>query len=74
MSKKEKYAVVMPKHDSARKKLDYHGERWLFRGEVESLKFVRGEGPFLVLISRDGKKCLHIQKRNDPDFSVHMLD
>lgn len=72
--KKEKYAVITPKHEGAKKQMEYHGERWVFRGEVESLKFVRGEGPFIVLVSRDGKKCLHIKKRDDKDFAVRLLD
>jgi len=72
--KKERYAVITAKHEEAKKKLDYHGERWLFRGEVESLKYVRGEGPWLVLVSRDGKKCIHINKKNDNDFTVRLLD
>lgn len=72
MSKKEKYAVLTPKTEEANKKLSYHGNRWLLKGEVESLKFSRTVGPFYLLISRDGKKCLHIQKTNDPDFIIYL--
>jgi len=74
MAKKEKYAIITPKNEGAKKRMEYHGDRWLFRGEVDTLKFVRGEGPWLVLVSRDGKKCIHINKKNDNDFQVRMLD
>lgn len=71
--KKETYAVLTPKNDSAKKRMEYHGNKWIFRGEVDTLKFVKGEGPWLVLISRDGKKCIHVHKKNDPDFSAYLL-
>lgn len=71
---KIRYAVLTPKHEAAIKKLDYHGTRWLYRGQVEALKFTRDSGPFIILVSRDGKKCLHIKKTDDKDYTYHLLD
>lgn len=49
--KKETYAVITPKNDGAKNKMEYHGDRWIFREETNSLKFTRDPGPWLVLIS-----------------------
>lgn len=68
--KKESYVIITPKNDGATKKMDYHGDRWILRAEVPTTRFSREPGPWLVLISRDGKKCIHVKKTDDPDFSV----
>lgn len=72
-SKKEKIIVLTPKTDAGRKKLDYHGERWLFRHMTDNIKFSREPGPWYVLMSRDGKKVLHVKQDADPDFDVRDL-
>jgi len=68
-TKKEKYAVIIPKHDDAKKRLEYHGEKWLLRGT----KLIRDE-EYFVFRSRDGKKCIHVNKKNDNDFTVRLMD
>lgn len=70
---KEKYVVLAPKNDEGKKRLDYHGDRWILRGETATLQYVREVGPWLILISRDGKKCLHVKKKDDKDFDVRPL-
>jgi hypothetical protein len=72
-NKKEKYIVLTPKNDNGKKKMDYHGDRWLLRDEVDKLKFSREPGPFYIIMSRDGKKVLHVKKDGDPDFNVREL-
>lgn len=70
---KDKYIILTPKNDVGKKKMDYHTDRWLYRGTVEKLKFTRDIGPFIVAMSLDGKKCLHIKEKDDPDFTYRML-
>lgn len=70
--KTEKYVIITPKSDNGKERISYHGERWIFREEKESLKFVRG-GPFIGVVSSDGKVCLYIKKANDPDFDIRFL-
>lgn len=69
----ETYIVLTPKNTEAKKKLEYHGERWVLRKEVDIVKFSREPGPWLVLMSRDGKKLMHVKKANDPDFDTRVI-
>ena len=70
---KEKYVILTPKNDNGKKKLDYHGDKWLFLRIVDNLKFIREPGPFIVLQSRDGKKCIHVKEKEDPDFCIRFV-
>lgn len=69
--KKETYATIIPKTENGKLRMDYHGERWIYKGQVDTLKYSKG-GPWHILISRDGTKCLHIKKENDIDFDVRL--
>lgn len=71
--KKEHYVVLTPKNDDARKRLSYHGERWILRDTIDKLKFSMEPGPFFLLVSKDGKKCLHVKKEYDTDFNVRVV-
>lgn len=69
----EIYVVLTPKNDAAKKKMDYHGNRWILRRELETVKFSMERGPWLVIVSRDGKKLMHVKKENDPEFDVRRV-
>ena len=71
--KKEKFVILSPKNASAKERMEYHGDKWVIREVVDNVKFSREPGPYLVLISRDGKKCLHIKKKDDKDFDYHKI-
>lgn len=72
-TKKVTYVCVEAKTEKGKEKLGYHGDKWEYRGEVENLKFVRSQGPSIVVRSRDGKKILFIKKQNDPDLTYRIL-
>jgi hypothetical protein len=71
-AKQIKYVILTPKNDVAKSRLEWHGERWEFRRIVFEVKFSREPGPYVVVMSRDGKKCLTIKSKNDPDFDIRM--
>lgn len=73
-AKKETYAIITPKNDAATKKLEWHGNRWIFRSLVDMVKFSRDPGPWYVLISRDGKKCIYVRKTDDVDFDIRIME
>lgn len=71
--KKEQFVILEAKTDKGKEKIGYHGEKWVFRGEVENLKFNRRQGPSIVVRSRDGSRILFIKKQDDPDIKYRML-
>lgn len=73
MREKIPYIVLTAKTAVGKEKLSYHGERWILKGKTEKLKFTRDPGPWLIVISRDGKKCIHIKEKDDLDFTTRML-
>lgn len=68
--KKEPLVELTPKNESGKKRMSYHGNRWVLRQEVETLGGCRIPGPWLGVRSRDGKTFLWIHKNNDTDFTV----
>jgi hypothetical protein len=72
-NKKITYVIIEAKTDKGKEKLGYHGDKWEYRGEVETLKFVRSQGPSIVVRSRDGKKILFIKKQDDPDLKYRIV-
>ena len=71
--RKENYIVLIPKNESAKEKIGYHGERWILKNTIDKLKFTREEGPFLLLMSRDGTKYIHVKQSNDSLFNIRNL-
>lgn len=71
--KKEQFVILEAKTDKGKEKLGYHGEKWVFREEIENLKFCRQQGPSIVVRSRDGSKVLFIKKQDDPDITYRMV-
>lgn len=72
-SKKETYVILEAKNEKGKAKIGYHGEKWIYRGDIDNLKFVRSQGPSIVARSRDGKKVLFIKKQDDPDLKYRIL-
>lgn len=71
--KKQVFAILEPKNDEARSKLAHHGEKWHFLEEIPNLKYVRSQGPSVVVRSRDGTKVLFIKKLDDPYFKYYLI-
>jgi hypothetical protein len=71
--KQPTYAILTPKNDFAKKKMTYHSEKWILLEEINEVRYTRDSGPFLVLRSRDGKKCIIAKKTDDADFDVRVL-
>ena len=71
-AKQIKYVILTPKNELAKSKLEWHGERWEFRKTVSEVRFSRDTGPYIVVMSRDGKKCLTVKAKDDPDFDIRM--
>lgn len=71
---KVKYVILTPKNDEAKKRLEYHGTRWVYRGMQAEVKYTREPGPYFRLQSRDGNKCIFVKERDDRDFIVRMAD
>lgn len=67
------YVEITPKNESGKKRMAHHGSRWIFRSESDTIKFSREPGPWVGLMSRDGKDFLWIKKNNDPDFTIRMV-
>lgn len=72
-TRQEKYVIVRAKTSLGEKKLSYHGEKWVFKKKVLALQFVRTPGPFIEIMSRDGKALIFISEKDDPDFDMRML-
>lgn len=72
-AKQPTYAILTAKNDFAKKKIDYHTEKWVLIEEIKEARYTRDNGPFLVLRSRDGKKCIIAKKTNDADFDIRVL-
>ena len=71
--KKEKFVILVPKTDTGKEKLSYHGDKWIIRSLSKDVKFVRTREENYGLISRDGKKFMFVGKENDPDFAVREI-
>jgi len=71
--KKETIVELTPKNESGKKRMSYHGDRWVLRQEIDTLGTGRISGPWLGCRSRDGKAFLWIHKVNDADFTVRKL-
>ncbi len=74
--KKEKYIELSPKNDSGKKRLSYHGNRWVLKRETDTPPQVylrSATGSWIFAMSRDGKIGLWVNKDNDSDFNVRML-
>jgi hypothetical protein len=64
------YAILTPKHDKAKERLAYHGTKWIIRHIENETEFHSGEGPWLRVMSMDGKKYMVINALKDPDFKL----
>jgi hypothetical protein len=72
-TKKRIIVIVEAKTEKGKEKIGYHGDKWEHRGEIENLKFLRSQGPSIVVRSRDGSKILFIKKENDPHFIYRVV-
>lgn len=70
---KIKYVSLIPKTEEARKRLEYHGEKWILTGKQDEVKYSREPGPYLRLTSRDGNKCICVKETDDKDYIVSMV-
>jgi hypothetical protein len=75
---KEAYLVLIPKNDNAKKRLSYHGERWIFRRETTNppTTYARSspsDTVWILVMSRDGKSIIWLKKKDDPDFNIREL-
>jgi hypothetical protein len=64
------YAILTPKHDAAKKRLSYHGKQWIIKHIEDETEFHSGDGPWLRVMSMDGKKYMIINALKDPDFKL----
>lgn len=71
--KKIQSVELTPKTSQATERLSYHGTRWIFTKELMTPYPGAPKTLHINVLSRDGKKCLWIQKNNDPDFNVRFL-
>jgi hypothetical protein len=72
-AKKQRYVILEAKTEKGKEKIGYHGEKWEFRDEIDNLKFVRSQGPSIVVRSRDGSKILFLKKEGDPDITYRFV-
>lgn len=72
-AKKQTIVILSAKTDKGKDKIAYHGEKWYLKEEISNLRFVRSQGPSLVVRSRDGSKILFIKKQDDPDIEYRIV-
>jgi len=72
-AKKQKAVILTAKTEKGKEKIGYHGEKWYFKEEIATMKFVRSAGPFIVVRSRDGSKILILKKQDDPDIEYRIV-
>jgi hypothetical protein len=68
--KKETLVELTPKSEAGKKRMSYHGSRWVFKREIDTLGGMKLPGPWIGVQSRDGKTFLWIHKVDDADFTV----
>ena len=69
--KKIHYAILTPRNDEAKKKLEYHGDKWIIKGWKDTVRFDSlNMGRWSVLVSRDGNKCLLVKEVEDKFFKM----
>jgi hypothetical protein len=62
------FAILIPKHDKAKERLQYHGSKWIIKQISSEAEFHSGEGPWVIVMSIDGKKFMTVNALRDKDF------
>lgn len=73
MAGKSKWVKLDATSDAGRDKIRQYTDKWEYRGEIEGLRYIRDQGPSIVVRSRDGSKIIFIKKQNDPNFKFRMV-
>lgn len=70
--KKLTYAIITPKTEAGKKRMGHYGDKWVVRSDLNASWQNANSTQKLVLMSRDGDRCLILLNHNDPDFDVRI--